>query len=262
LIDLHTHILPGIDDGSATEDGAVKFAWAAVAAGTTELVATPHVTWDIPNTSDTVHEGVAALERRLHDERIPLRLRTGAEVAITRAADLPDDELTLLHLGGGEWLLAECPLTVAATGFEHVLFHLQSRGHRILLGHPERSPPIQREPALLQQLIGAGMLTSVTAGSLVGAFGPTVREFTFEMVSAGLVHNVASDAHDPVRRPPGMRGPIEAADAELPGLAEQADWLCGEVPRAILDGGHIPPRPGPAPEPRRHGLIGRLARRR
>jgi protein-tyrosine phosphatase len=265
VFDLHSHVLPGVDDGAPTLQASIAMARAAVTAGTTDLVATPHVTFDIPTSAQTVHDGVAALQPELDAAGVPLRLHTGGELGIARATELDDDELGALRLGGGEWLLAECPLSPAsATGFEPLLLHLQARGHRIVLAHPERSPALQRDPERLQRLVDAGMVTSITAGSLVGRFGATVQRFTQDMVAAGLVHSVASDAHDAVRRPPGLRDEIYAADDELPGLADEAEWLTVDVPRAILEGGPIPPRPGPPPMRRRRGLLSlrRAGRRR
>jgi len=251
VIDLHTHVLPGIDDGPPDLDGSRALAAAAVAAGTTTLLATPHVTWDLPeNTAARIAAGVGALR----DAGIDIDVRTGGEIAITKAVELDDDELRALRLGGGEWLLCECPLSSAAIGFDTLLFQLQTRGHRIVLAHPERSPAVQREPAVLERLIGAGMLSSITAGSLTGQFGRTVQAFTFELLEQGLVHNVASDAHDAVRRPPGMRDHILAAAEELLGLEDHLEWLTVDVPRAVVDGGPIPPRPGPPPQRRKRGL--------
>lgn len=258
MIDLHSHVLPGVDDGPADVEGSLAMARRAVALGTSEIVATPHVSWDIPTAAATMLEAVEALQRTLDEQDIPLRVRTGGEVAITRAIELAEDELLRLRLGGGEWLLAECPLSVAAIGFDTVLFQLQARGHRIVLAHPERSPMIQRDPDVLRRLVDAGMLSSITAGSLVGKFGSAVQRFTHELVTAGLVHNVASDAHSADRRGPGLAHHLDQADAELPGLADQATWLCVDVPRAILDGGPVPPPPGPPPQRRkRRGVLRR-----
>ena len=258
MIDVHAHVLPGIDDGPRTVDDALELARAAVAAGTTEIVATSHVSWTFPTSSQAIRDGVAALQAELDAHDIPLRVHPGAEVALTRAADLDDAELRALRLGHGEWLLAECPLSTSAPGFDRLLHRLQAQGHRILLAHPERAPELQRSPETLRRLIDAGMLAQVTAGSLAGRFGSTVQRFTFDLVAEGLVHNVASDAHGTTGRPPGMRAEIEAADTELPGLLDQAEWLCEQVPRAILDGGAIPPAPGPPPQRRRRrGLFRR-----
>jgi protein-tyrosine phosphatase len=133
----------------------------------------------------------------------------------------------------------EPPMTPMAIGLEGMVAALQSQGHRVLLAHPERSASFHRDPQMLAALVRAGALTSITAGSLVGEFGGPVRRFSQDLLRAGLVHNVVSDAHDHVGRPPGMTAALE--QAHLMGLA---DWLTRAVPSAILAGEEIPPRPG------------------
>ncbi len=249
MIDIHCHILPGIDDGPVDEAGSLALARAAVDAGTTTIVATPHVSWDYPaNTAASIADGVARLEEALVREGIPLELRTGGEVAMTRAAELDDDELVALRLGGpsGRYLLLECPLTPVATGFEQVCARLRARGHELVLAHPERAPAFQREPAAYARLIEQGMLGQVTAGSLVGRFGKTVRTFADRLVREGLAHDIASDAHSTDRRPPSI-GP-ELMEA---GFGERARWLAHDVPGAVLDGSPIPGPPPIAEEPAR-----------
>lgn len=262
MIDLHTHVLPGIDDGPATVEGSIELARMAAADGTTLLVATPHVTWDLPNNDAArIAAAVEALEAELERAGVEIALRTGGELAISRANELSDNELRGLRLGGGDWLLAECPLSSVATGFDSALHTLAGRGHRILLAHPERSPVLQKDPELLRGFVRNGMLTSITAGALTGAFGSTVKRFALWMIEEDLVHSVASDAHDARRRPPGMRAALAAGETELPGFAERAEWLTVSVPRAILDGGPVPDAPGPVPK-RRRGLFRRAARSR
>jgi protein-tyrosine phosphatase len=125
-----------------------------------------------------------------------------------------------------------------ASDIETVVFDLQRRGFRVVLAHPERCPAFHRDRRALDTLVGAGVLTSITAGSLVGRFGRDVRRFAFELVRDGMVHNVASDAHDHSRRPPGTASEIEEA-----GIAPLEDWLTIAVPQAILAGTDIPQRP-------------------
>ena len=115
------------------------------------------------------------------------------------------------------------------------------RGHGVLLAHPERCPAFHRDPRMLESLVRAGVLTSITAGSLVGHFGEPVRRFALELARDGLIHNVASDAHDHVNRPPGMADELRQA-----GLGPLTEWLTQEVPAAILGGDEIPPRPAVA----------------
>ena len=226
-------------------------------------MATPHIAWDLPNDAASVARGVAELQPVLDEAGISITLRTGGELVITKAIDLPDEEVAALRLGGGEWLLAECPLASSATGFDMLLHQLQARGHRIVLAHPERSPTLQRHPEVLESLVDAGMLSSITAGSLRGDFGSTVQRFSFDLLEQDLVHNVASDAHDARRRRPGLDGAFEAAAQELPGIEERVDWLTQDVPRAILDGGPVPRAPGEPPaRKRRRGLFRRGGRSR
>ena len=108
---------------------------------------------------------------------------------------------------------------------------MQDQGHGIVLAHPERCPAFQRDPELLESLVRAGVLTSITAGSLVGRFGSSVRRFALELMEAELVHNVASDAHDVDRRQPGMADELEHA-----GFGALTRWLTETVPGAILAG--------------------------
>jgi protein-tyrosine phosphatase len=238
MIDLHTHVLPGIDDGPETIEGAVELARAAAAAGARTLVATPHVSWTYPNDPDTIAAGVEELRARLDAEGIALKLRAGAEIAMTRLIDMRNEDLLPLGLGGGDWLLVEPPFSPTVTGLQPLLFELQRQGHRILLAHPERCPAFHREPEMLREFVHEGVLTSVTAGSLVGRFGGEVRRFALQMAREQLIHNVTSDTHDTVRRPPGV-----AAELREAGLGPLEDWLTEEVPAAILGGAEIPPRP-------------------
>jgi len=238
MIDLHCHLLPGIDDGPETIAGSLELARAAVAAGTRMMVATPHVSWSYPNDADTIGPRVDELRARLRAEGIALEVRAGAEIAMTRVADLAPAELSRLSLGGGEWLLVEPPFAPTVTGLDSILFDLQRQGHRVLLAHPERCQAFHRDPRMLQSLVRAGVLTSITAGSLVGRFGGEVRRFALSLARDGLIHNVASDAHDTLRRPPGT-----AVELRQAGLEPLAAWLTEQVPAAILSGEEIPPRP-------------------
>ena len=252
MIDLHCHVLCGIDDGPETIDGSVALAEAAHAAGIDTLVATPHVSPHWPNSAPVVADGVSKLEARLAAGGVPVTVRAGGEIDVVRAAGLTEDELLALRLGGGEWLLVESPLRQsAADPFELIVRALHRRGHRIVLAHPERSALMRRRPELLSSLVRDGMLSSITAGSLAGRFGAEIRGFALELFEAGLVHNVTSDAHSALHRPPGLRDEILCIAEDLPGIEAQVDWLTLDVPSAVLAGGGIPARPGAALRRRR-----------
>jgi protein-tyrosine phosphatase len=128
----------------------------------------------------------------------------------------------------------------------------------VLLAHPERCPAFHRDPERLQRLVDAGVLVQITAGSMTGGFGSTVRRLTATMLRTGVVHVVASDAHDAVKRPPGLNDGFTSLERELPGLAELQPWMTEQVPRAILDGTPLPERP---PLPKEAGFLRRLGLR-
>jgi protein-tyrosine phosphatase len=238
MIDLHSHVLPGIDDGPETIEDSVELARAAMAAGTATLVATPHVSWTYPNDADTIAKLVDRLNARLDTEEVELEVLAGAELAMTRLVDIRSEELSRLSLGSGPWLLVEPPFAPAVTGLDTLVFDLLRQGHRVLIAHPERCPAFHRDPGMLREFVGEGILTSITAGSLVGRFGGEVRRFALTLAREGLIHNVASDTHDTASRPPGVAAELRAA-----GLEPLADWLIEQVPAAILSGTEIPPRP-------------------
>jgi protein-tyrosine phosphatase len=244
VIDLHCHVLPGIDDGPATIEGSLELARAAAAGGTRVLVATPHVSWRYRNDAETIARLVGELNARLAKEGVvsadgvPLEVRAGAEVALTQIAEIEPAELGRLTLSGGEWLLVEPPFTPVAPHLDEILLGLGREGRRVVVAHPERCPTFQRDRQMLERLVREGFLTSVTAGSLGGSFGGEARRFALELARDGLLHNVASDAHDHVHRPP-----VIAAELEAVGFGPLTQWLTEAVPRAILDGGEVPPRP-------------------
>jgi protein-tyrosine phosphatase len=231
-------VLPGIDDGPETIEGSVALARAAEASGISTIVATPHVSARYPNDAATIARLVEELNLRFAVEGLAVNVLPGAEIAMTRLIDVDIDELPSLQLGGGGWLLVEPPITSVGVGLDTLLLGLQQPGHRIVLAHPERCAAFRREPSMLEELLAGGVLTSITAGSLVGRFGDDVRRFALQLARAGMIHNVASDAHDHLRRPPGMAGELDQA-----GLAPLAGWLTQGVPAALLAGEAIPPRP-------------------
>jgi protein-tyrosine phosphatase len=257
MIDLHCHVLPGIDDGPATMEAALALGRAQEALGVTAIVATPHVDWDWPaNDAAHIAAAVASVNEAFAEAGIGVEVLPGAEVALTRAVELSDEELAGLRLGGGPWLLLEPPFSPGASAGAHTaIVSLLHREHRLVIAHPERSPLFLGDRALLEQLVASGALVSITASALTGRFGRDAKRFALGLLADGLVHDVASDAHGTsARRPPGMAEHLEAT--AYAGLTE---WLCRDVPRAIVDGGPLPPRPT-VDAPRR-GALSRLLRR-
>jgi protein-tyrosine phosphatase len=242
MIDLHCHVLPAVDDGPATVEEAIALARRARADGIDTIAATPHVDWAHPHVDGaSVASAIGALQPRLDAAGVGVRLVAGGELDITRAVALDDAELRALSLGGGPWLLLECPLSpMIAHGFADAARALVRRGHRLLLAHPERSPVFLRAPELLDVLVAEGMLAQVTSGSLIGRFGRPARELAARLLERGAIHVAASDAHGE-HRPATLGRDLQAAELD-PALAA---WLTRAVPAALLAGAPVPPRPVP-----------------
>jgi protein-tyrosine phosphatase len=238
VIDLHSHVLPGIDDGPETLEGSLAIARRAVAEGIDTLLATPHVSSRYPNDAETIAAALERVRKALRREAIPLEVLAGAELSMTHLAELEPGAIAGLSLGGSGWLLVEPPFTTVRTGIETTVRGLLWEGHRVLLAHPERCPAIHRDPQIVSRLVEDGVLTSLTAGSLIGRFGSQARRMALSLLREGLAHNVASDAHDDVNRPPAIA--LQLAEA---GYGELTGWLAEEVPAAILADAEIPPRP-------------------
>ncbi|MGC2374795.1 MAG: CpsB/CapC family capsule biosynthesis tyrosine phosphatase [Solirubrobacteraceae bacterium] len=261
VIDLHSHILPGIDDGAPNMATAVAMARQASASGARKIVATPHVDHKYDTRAATIRSAVAALNEQLAREAIPVEVLPGAEVAAHRLADLGQHELGELGLGGGPYLLIEAPLSSAAGDFEIFLNDRHGLDRRYVLAHPERSPTLQRDPERLKRLVLDGTVVSITAGSLSGRFGGTVRRFAISLLERGMVHNIASDMHDLSGRPPGISEHLRFVAKSLPESVGLARWLTCEVPAAVIAGRPVKLPPELTRSRRRAFGFGRVARR-
>lgn len=174
MIDLHCHLLPGIDDGPQTVEGSLALARVAAELGTHTIVATPHVSWRYGNDSATIDRLAAEIDTAVSEAGLALEVVAGAEVAMTRIPELSTKERSALALGEGPWLLLEPPFSSVLSGLEQLVLELEAEGHRVLLAHPERCQAFHRDTELLESLVHEGVLVSITAGSLAGSFGETV----------------------------------------------------------------------------------------
>jgi protein-tyrosine phosphatase len=243
VIDLHCHILPGVDDGPSNLDFSLAMAREAVKAGTQLIVATPHIRADFDVDPNEIEPRVDLLNERLQRERLPLRVLPGAEIGWASAGDLDDVQLARLSLGAGHRVLLESPYGSKPVDLEDIIEGLAERGFQAVLAHPERCPLFQRDIDRLRKLVAGGTMCSITAGSMSGRFGSPVRTFTLQMLREGLVHDVASDAHDPIHRPPGLVGGFEQMKEELPGIDKHTAWYTVTAPVAILAGNALPKAP-------------------
>jgi protein-tyrosine phosphatase len=253
VIDLHCHILPGIDDGPRSLEDAITLCRVAERDGTRTLVATPHVNGDYPSvTAAVIVEQAASVNRALRGAGIDVNVHTGAEVALSRVGELSDRELELLALGGGPYVLVELPWTTAAAGALSALSALAARGYGIVLAHPERSPMLQNDDGLVAELVQSGALCCLDVGSLTERSGRPTRSLAWKLLADGLVHAIASDCHDAERRPPRLGSVLEQAGLN----DEQIDYFTRRGPEAILAGQGVP-RPPRVATRRRRSWFGR-----
>lgn len=228
---------------------------AALAAGISTMTATPHIDHTFGVDPRQIPHRVEQLRASLQEAGIDLDVRPGGEVAMSRLLELDEDSLTCVHLGDGRYLLVEPPFNTPVPGLEHLVFDLQSRGHGVLIAHPERcraTADVERAAILA----GRGALMQVTASSLLGKFGGTVRRTAVEMLRRGVVQVVSSDAHGAASRSMDLARAVESVENDLPGVSELTEYLTETAPAAILAGAAVPPPPEwePPEAPRRGWL--------
>jgi len=239
VIDLHTHILPGLDDGARSLEESVAMARSAVADGVRVIAATPHVRDDYPTRATEMEAGVAELREALSADGVELDVLTGGEIALDRLALLDADELADFGLAGNrKYVLLEFPYYGWPLDLETRAFELRSKGFVVVLAHPERNAEVQSAPDRLQRLVERDAMVQLTAASLDGRLGRTSRRTAFRLLELDLAHLLASDAHNPEVRAVGLRSAAEAV-----GDVALARWLTEDVPGAIVAGDRIPDRP-------------------
>ena len=243
MIDLHSHILPGLDDGAPDLEMSLSMALVAVEDGIDIIAATPHVNHRYAVEPAAVAQAVGQLNIALARMKAPLAVLQGAEVAAELIGDMDDATLRQLTLGGSSCLLVEPPYRGNMPFLETLMFDLQIRNFRPMLAHPERALAFRERPQRLADLAKLGVLTCVNAGSLVGRFGAASQELALRFLAEGNVHVIASDSHDDRARPPALRAIFEEAEEHLPGIAEHRRLFTETAPAAVLASAPMPKRP-------------------
>jgi protein-tyrosine phosphatase len=263
MIDLHNHLLPGIDDGARKVEETLQFLRLARQDGVTVIAATPHMKPGVyDNSRQTILERVEMVrEAARGDEAEQVTLLPGAEVYYM--ADLPERARAgeLLTLGdGGHYLLLELPYQQIPMGVDDMIFRLRLLGITPVMAHPERVAYYLEDLERVAASVRLGALTQVTGASITGRFGVKARDFVLEMLRRGLAHLIASDAHDVRYRPPVMTEAVRVAAGIIGETA--ARRLVEDTPRAILDGRDVEIGETPKPAPRRFRDRFRLFRSR
>ena len=262
MIDLHAHLLPGLDDGPATLRESVALARAMVADGIATAVCTPHMAEAWPTTPARVREGVAALRTELEREGVELELATGGAIALAHLAGMSDEDLAGASLGGaGRWLLVELRGGGWPLGLTERLADLEIRGFGVVFAHPERAEFVQRAPDRLHDLLGRGALMLLSAGSLLGEHGPRAAKTAVTLLRGGMAHLIGSDAHSAGERPPRLTEGLAMAAAELHVEPEALAWMVEEGPRLVIEGRPVrPPRLAPVRRPAPPAVVRPAAR--
>jgi protein-tyrosine phosphatase len=235
-VDLHFHLLPGVDDGPADLDESLDLARAALRAGTGTVVATPHVRPDLGLTdAREILERVRELRAALAAAGLPLEITCGGELGHDMAFDLTREELDLLAQGprGSRWLLVETPFHGIGEDFHAATAALRALGFGVLVAHPERSADAALDGAAgLRRELAGGSLAQVNAPSLTGGHGEDARRSAWALLEEDLVAVIASDAHGPTR-PPALRLAYETlVDGGV--APATANALVATGPRALL----------------------------
>jgi protein-tyrosine phosphatase len=232
VIDLHSHILPGLDDGAATASDSLALARAASSVGVTTIAATPHVRDDYPTSPDEMEQGVKALGQALADAGIAVEIAVGGELSLDRLDRLAEEDVARFSLGGtGRYLLVEFPYYGWPFTLEAQLRRLRGQGLIPVLAHPERNPEVQQAPHRLERLRRGGALAQVTIDSLTGVLGRRARRAARDLLEANAVDLLAFDSHAPAAYSLDAAGLADAV-----GDRRLAHHLTVDVPAAILAG--------------------------
>jgi protein-tyrosine phosphatase len=250
MIDIHTHILPGLDDGSPNIEESLAMARIAIADGIDTIIATPHVLSGVyDNTPEQISQAVDQLNTILQAEGLPLEILPGSECHLE--PDLPSRlaEGRLMTLNNtGRYLLVELPTSMVPDYTGRILYEIQLQGVIPIIAHPERNTEIIRHPDLLIEYARRGVLSQVTTASLVGHFGKTVKKAAAILITTGTAQFIASDAHSSKHRTPV----ISPATQELQALGgpDLVKTLLEKNPEKIQNGTPIEPtlnQPTPSP---------------
>ena len=245
VIDLHCHILPGLDDGSRDLDDSVAMARQAAADGIEVIAATPHIHPDHAVLIDELDERVAQLNAELARQRVGVEVVTGGEVSEPMLDQLDEEDVRRVSLGGRGWILIEPRPGPLSDHLELAVDALARRGFRSLVAHPERHAAGDFRERL-EALVAAGALIQVTAALI--ADGPAAPVM-LEMAALGLVHVLASDAHSSRAGRPVKLSHGVARLREVPPVAPFSEWTVQDGPAAILAGMDVMPPFVPVPEP-------------
>ncbi|WP_299093702.1 CpsB/CapC family capsule biosynthesis tyrosine phosphatase [uncultured Metabacillus sp.] len=234
MIDIHSHILPGVDDGAQTVEDAINMAKLAVEEGVTKIIATPHhQNGKYVNRKQDILEKVVELNNILQNENIPLEVLPGQETRIYGELLEDLDKEDILPLNHSHYLFIELPSGHVPRYTEKLLFDIQLKGFTPVIVHPERNSELIENPEILFNLVKKGSLTQVTAGSITGHFGKKIQKFSMQLIETNQTHFISSDAHNISTRSFRMRESISVVEKEF---GRQAVYFFHENAELLIHG--------------------------
>lgn len=202
LIDIHSHILFGVDDGPKDMEESIAMLEAAAKEGITDIISTSHAShpqYDV--SANVVNEQILKLQNELNNRQVPLTIHIGHEVRISETTVESCLKNQTHQLANSNYLLLELPSSTVPPYTKHIIHALLVEGITPIIAHPERNKAIAEKPAHLERLIREGALAQLTAGSVAGHFGRAIQQLSLDLVRANLVHTYGSDAHNLTTRP-------------------------------------------------------------
>jgi protein-tyrosine phosphatase len=235
MIDLHCHLLPGIDDGAATLETSLEMARIALGDGICVTACTPHIYPGLfENTGPDIVRRVQALREDFAGNDIALQLTTGADIQMVPELVAGLGSKQMPTLAGSRYFLFEPPHHTVPSGFAELLFNALASGYVPVITHPERLTWLDDEHyPWFREAARRGAWLQLTSGAVTGRFGRKARYWSERFLDDGLVHILATDAHEPVHRPPLLSEGREAATRWVG--SDEAEAMVVHRPQAVLD---------------------------